>query len=112
MKHHPAHRPFDPNQVLAIRTSDNFVRGFVAAGCLSAFQNNGLPKTQADVMRALRFALQGGAALAAGSYAATALRQRCYAGAALATIAGAAGVLLTEYALNSTEQTSKEKKRG
>ncbi|MBP6725681.1 MAG: hypothetical protein KA132_00510 [Thauera sp.] len=86
----------------------SFTQGFVAAGCLSAFQDRPSPASQADVKRVLRHALQGGTALAAGSYAAVALRQQDYTGALVAATAGAAGVLLIERLLRDKAQANRE----
>jgi hypothetical protein len=74
-----------------------FTRGFVVAGLLAALQGGRRPGR--DV---LRFALQGGAALAAGTAAAAALGRRDYSVAAAAVIVGAAGVVAAEAALAVT----------
>ena len=86
-----------------------FVQGFVAAGCVSAFQDRPSPFAPADLKRVLRHALQGGTALTAGSCAAAALRQQDYARALVAATAGAAGVLLIERMLRDAAQAEKEK---
>lgn len=90
--------------------SGNFVQGFVAAACVSAFQDRGAPLCPADLQRVLRHAFQGGAALAAGSHAAMAVRRQDYARALVATAAGAAGVLLIERLLRDSAHTAQEKK--
>lgn len=72
-----------------------FARGFVVTGLLAALQGGRRPGR--DV---LRLALQGGAALAAGTVAADALGRRDYRVAAAAVAAGAAGVIAAEAALS------------
>lgn len=83
----------------------SFVRGFVATGCLSAIQ--GLHDAQ-DLKRLLRHALQGGAALAAGTRAAVAIERRQYMDALLSAALGAAGVLVIEQLLRDAAQNSQE----
>lgn len=87
-----------------------FTQGFVAAGCLSAFQDCPSSASQVDVKRVLRHALQGGTALAAGNYAAIALRQQDYTKVLVAATAGAAGVLLIERLLREKAQANRENK--
>lgn len=89
-----------------------FAQGFVTAGCLSAFQDRPSPQSPADLKRVLRHALQGGTALAAGSQAAQALRQRDYTRALAATVAGAAGVLLIEQLLRDAAPSEQENSNG
>jgi hypothetical protein len=95
------------------RGDDGFAKGFVASACLSAFQGVADPVSPGQIKRVLRHGLQGGAALAAGSRAALALRYHDYTGAVLATAAGAAGVLLIEKLLSdSAESTDEEDVHG
>ncbi|MHB1375569.1 MAG: hypothetical protein ACYC5W_12040 [Thauera sp.] len=88
----------------------SFVQGFVAAGCVSAFQDRPSTACPADLKRVLRHALQGGTALAAGSHAAMALRQQDYTRVLVAAAAGAAGVLLIERLLRDAAQARQENK--
>jgi len=83
-----------------------FARGFVVTGLLAALQGGRRPGR--DV---LRLALQGGAALAAGTMAASALGRRDYTAVAAAVAAGAAGVVAAEAlnALVSGERPIKDK---
>lgn len=86
----------------------DFIRGFVATGILSAVQD--LPGRPHLDRRTLRRAMQGGSALAAGTYAARALR-RGENGQALASIAiGMAAVATFEHLLQ--DQAAKEKTNG
>jgi hypothetical protein len=62
--------------------------------------------------RVLRHALQGGAALAAGTRAAAAFRQQDYPSMLVAGVAGAAGVLLLERLLRDGAQAEKENQNG
>lgn len=87
---------------------EQFLRGFVATACLSAFQDVRKPASKKSLKRVLRHALQGGAALAAGNHAAVALGRRDYTGALLATAAGAAGVLAIEYFLREAAPNEQE----
>lgn len=87
----------------------SFVQGFVAAGCLSAFQDSPALASGAAFKRVLRHALQGGAALAAGSHAALALRQQDHGRALVAAATGAASVLLIEGLLRDAAQVKQEK---
>jgi hypothetical protein len=66
-----------------------FARGFIAAGLLTAIQDR---KAPADHRKTLRHAVQGGAALAAGVFAARALARRRYGMALGVAAVGAAGV--------------------
>ncbi|WP_332672926.1 hypothetical protein [Aromatoleum sp.] len=84
----------------------NFVRGFVATGLLAALQDGGSART-GDARAALRSALQGGVALAAGSSAADALQRRNYNGALLAVAGGAAGVIAIDYLTRKPARTTK-----
>lgn len=85
---------------------ENFVRGFVATGLLAALQEGGAPRT-VDARAALRSALQGGVALAAGSSAADALQRRNYNGAVLAVASGAAGMVAIDYLTRKPARTTK-----
>jgi hypothetical protein len=85
-----------------------FVRGAVTAGCLSAFQDRPQGET-GQGRRILRHALQGGMALAAGTHAAAAWCECDYTRALVATVTGAAGVLLLEQLLCQRAQPSQEK---
>lgn len=87
---------------------NDFVRGFVAAGLLSVVQDR--PGQAAVDRRTVRRALQGGAALAAGSVAAHAWQQRDMARTFVAVAAGAASVMVIERLLQ--DQTSKESHDG
>lgn len=84
----------------------NFVRGFVATGLLAALQDGGVVRT-GDARAALRSALQGGVALAAGGSAADALHRRNYNGALLAVAGGAAGVIAIDYLTRKPARTMK-----
>lgn len=90
----------------------NFVRGFVATGLLAALQDGGVART-GDARAALRSALQGGVALAAGGSAADALQRRNYNGALLAVAGGAAGVVAIDYLTRKPARITKgDKKNG
>ncbi len=93
-------------------TSGAFAQGFVAAGCLSAFQDRPSPASPAEMKRVLRHALQGGAALAAGSQAASAFRRQDYTRMLAVAAAGAAGVLLIERLLRDPAQAEQEREDG
>ncbi|MEE4465330.1 MAG: hypothetical protein A2002_05465 [Pseudomonadales bacterium GWC1_66_9] len=92
--------------------SSEFTRAFVATACLSAFQGEPRATSPAQLRRVLRQALQGGTAFAAGSRAATAVRQGDYSSALVATVVGAGGVLLIEQLLRDTTRLDKEKRHG
>jgi hypothetical protein len=86
----------------------NFVRGLVASGLLAVVQD---PRGQPAVSRrTLRRALQGGASLAAGSFAARAWGHRDLGGTLAAVAIGAASVVVIERLLQ--DQTSKESNDG
>ncbi|MFT3717441.1 hypothetical protein [Pseudorhodoferax sp.] len=92
-----------------------FAQGFVAAGCLSAFQDRQTllsSPSPVELKRVLRHALQGGAALAAGTRAAAAFQQQDYARMLVATAAGAAGVLIIERLLRDAAQAEQENQDG
>jgi hypothetical protein len=77
-----------------------FARGFVGTGLLSLIQDRLEPVLpQPHPRKVLRHALQGGAALAAATVVAEALRQRDYPTVLAATALGAGGVLAAEYLL-------------
>ncbi|TWA61790.1 hypothetical protein FBZ84_11244 [Azospirillum baldaniorum] len=87
----------------------DFTRGMVATGLLTAVQDRWVTGAAPPAPRTiLRHGLQGGAALAAASVAADALRNRDYARLALAVAAGAAGVVMIEHLLNPAEQPPQE----
>ncbi|MDT3672171.1 MAG: hypothetical protein ROZ37_17760 [Aromatoleum sp.] len=87
---------------------ENFVRGFVATGLLAALQDGAAGTSRPGVARAaLRSALQGGVALAAGSSAADALQKGNYNGALLAVAGGAAGVIAIDYLTRKPARTTK-----
>ncbi|MBO3273917.1 hypothetical protein [Pseudomonas schmalbachii] len=87
----------------------NFVRGFVASACLSAFQDvPGKP----DLRRVARHALQGGTAICAGTLAARALQRQEYSRALLTGMAGALGVMLVERLLRDDARSSQEIEHG
>lgn len=90
----------------------DFIRGFVAGGCLSAFQDRPSPTSPADLKRVLRHALQAGTALTAGAQAAAALHRQDYGAALLTAAAGAAGVLFIERMLRDAAQADMEKDNG
>ena len=79
--------------------STTFVRGAIATGLLSAIQREAgaAPRCGKTV---LRHALQGGAALAAGTVAADAVQRGRVAEALIAAVGGAAGMAAIEILLN------------
>jgi len=96
-----------PNMMPARPVSGAFVQGFVATGLLAAIQN----QTGRPVLdrRALRLALQGGAALAAGSSAAYAWQRQDLGRALTALTLGAAGLVALEHFIkdkNEYKETS------
>lgn len=96
MRHPVRHFPTPPRAAV----SNDFVRGFVTTGLLSALQKQGRKGGTAPAGRdVLRHALQGGAALAAGTAVAAALHHRNYGGALVAAAGGAAGLAAIEYLL-------------
>lgn len=97
------------NALTLAEVTTNFTRGMVAGGLLTAVQERWTPgETPPTGRKVLRYAVQGGTALAAGAAAADALRWRDYAGAMLALAAGAAGVVVVEHLLNSAESPAHE----
>lgn len=88
-----------------------FARGFVATALLTAIQSrwdDGTPSGRT----VLRTAIQGGAALAAGTAAADALQRRNYADALVAAAGGAAAVAAAEYLMNPPRHDDMEKTLG
>ena len=88
--------------------SATFTRGMVAAALLTAVQERWTAGSPPPAGKILRYALQGGAALAAGTAAAEAVRTRNPAGAVLAVAAGVAGVVAIEHLLNPAESPAHE----
>ncbi|MFV0370988.1 MAG: hypothetical protein ACK5JI_05025 [Azonexus sp.] len=88
--------------------SRDFVRGFVASGLLGAVQDRQVV-LRLD-RRALRLGLQGGSALAAGTYAAGAWQRGQVGQALLSAAAGLAAVATFEHLLREPE--TKEKNDG
>lgn len=82
----------------------DFARGFVATGLLSALQDRCAPGAAIDGRRALRHALQGGVALAAGSAAAEALARRDVFTVLLAVAGGGAAIASIEQLLHRRVQ--------
>lgn len=78
-----------------------FLRGALVTGLLVALQGRHAAKPAGR--KVLRHALQGGAALAAGTVAAEAIVRRRYAVAAGAVAAGAVGVVAAEYLIDETD---------
>jgi hypothetical protein len=79
-----------------------FVRGMLVTGMLMALQDRKAGKP--DGHRVLRHAVQGGAALAAGTVAAEALMRRDYKLAAMAVAAGTAGVIAAEHLIDKNDK--------
>lgn len=104
-------RPHLPG-VMTVPGDGSFTQGFVAAACVSAFQDIAPPSSRAKLKRVLRHGLQGGMALAAGSRTALALRHRDYSGALIAAASGAVGVLLIENLLRDSAPLKKEEHHG
>ena len=94
------------------RGESDFVRGFVASACLSAFQDSAGELAAGPFRRVLRHGLQGGAALTAGTRVAVDLRRGDYTGALVAAAAGAAGVLLIEKLLGDAVGPATEDRNG
>jgi hypothetical protein len=77
-----------------------FLRGVVVSGLLSTLQDRREPgRKPAGARKVARHALQGGAALAAGTAAAQALRRSDWSQALAATMAGAAALYAVEQLL-------------
>lgn len=84
-------------RALSTGLGTSFARGFVATGLLAAIQDRTIrPGGIRERRRALRFALQGGTALAAGSTVADALQTRDWGLALTAVAAGGVGMLAIE----------------
>lgn len=80
-----------PGALYQSEVANHFVRGFVAAGLLSALQQGAISGKPV-----LKHAVQGGSAIASGVAAANALQHRRYADALTAVAAGAAGIAAAE----------------
>lgn len=81
-------------------TSDYFVRGLVTAGCLAVVRaGRGRGPASENFQKALKKAVQGGVAVAAGHYAAKSWRNGEVGSALVATALGAAGVFAAEKVL-------------
>ena len=85
---------------------NDFVRGFVSTGLVSALGRRARPMFAGHV---LRQALQGGVALTAAVAAAHAVQRRNYASALTATAIGAAGVYALDSLLRGKTRLSGEK---
>jgi hypothetical protein len=83
--------------------SGAFVQGFVVSGLLATLQQRA--HQPALDQRALRIALQGGAALAAGTVAAQAWQQRNLTRALTAVALGAVGVAAIEHLIKETKES-------
>jgi len=95
----------------AAELANNFTRGFVATGLLSAIQNRAVAAPPGRAVA--RQALQGGFALAAGVAAADSLRRQDFFSAALAVASGVAGVMVVETLLaTETHDEPKEAEIG
>lgn len=79
-----------------------FLRGVLVTGMLVALTDRRKDKPQGR--KVLRQAVQGGAALAAGTVAAEALVRRDYKLAAMAVAAGAAGVVAAGHLFDENEE--------
>ena len=77
-----------------------FVRGFVVTALLSALQGRAVGSAPPPLSKVLRRAIQGGAALTAGTVAAEAFGQRDYGTGAAAILAGAAAIMAAETVLH------------
>lgn len=82
--------------------SDAFVKGFVATGLLASIQNQ--PGRPVLDKQAVRRALQGGAALAAGTVAAQAWQRQDLGRAVLAVALGTASVMVLEQLMKETKE--------
>ena len=100
-------RPYWP-AVLTAPGDGSFTQGFVAAGCISAFQDMSSRPSQVNFKRVLRHSLQGGTAFAARTRAAMAIQYHDYSGAVIATAIGAVGVLLIDNLLCDLAQPQEE----
>ena len=85
--------PYDGPPLLPNEPQNGFLRGAIAAGLLAAIA------PEVGRQEAMRRALQGGTALAAGIASANAIDRRDYGSALLALAAGAAGLHAIDYLL-------------
>lgn len=96
----PSLRPGNPPLALGSTAVEDFFKGCITTGLLVTLQERAERARNADGKRldrrAVRMALQGGAALSAGTAAARALRQSRPGAALLTAAAGAAVVLAAE----------------
>ena len=76
-----------PSSVVDLDIGNSFMRGFISAGLIAVTASRAQARKNA-----LRLALQGGAAMAAGVASADALDRREYGSALLAVAAGAVGL--------------------
>jgi hypothetical protein len=84
--------------------SANFTRGFVATALLTAIQGRRGGLAGPSGAKVLRYAMQGGTALAAGAATATALQRRNYTDALVAVAGGVASMVAIEYLFNPLGQ--------
>lgn len=83
------------------RATEAFFRGFIATGLLVALQERQAGGHGAtSKKRILRLSLQGGAALSAATVSAEAIYRRDYLAAAIAALAGAAGIVAADRLTN------------
>ena len=101
MKYLPVVMPSRP-------VSGSFVQGFVATGLLASIQSQ--PGRPALDRRTLRRALQGGAALAAGTSAAQAWQHQDLGRALTALTLGAASVVALEHFIKDKENDDGQEK--
>ncbi len=88
---------------------NDFVRGFVSTGLISAIDQRAKGRPASANRRVLRHALQGGTALTAAVTAAHAVQRRDYAAAVTAAAVGAIGVYTLDCLLREeTRETGKE----
>lgn len=85
---------------------NNFLRGFVATGLLTALQDR--RRAAPEPLQVLGRAIQGGAALAAGICAANSLQRGECARALGSVVVGTAGIALVECAMNRCEELAEE----
>ncbi len=89
---------------LANQLPGAFARGFVTTALVAGLQGRREAAfTAPPVRKILRYAVQGGTALAAGTLAADALQSRNISLAMIAVAAGAAGLIAAEYLLDEKE---------
>lgn len=77
---------------------DGFVKGLVSTGLLATLRGSGDPR------RIVQSALQGGTALAAASFTATAIKRRSLAGALSGLALGVAGLYLIDKLTNTASE--------